>query len=645
MKNKSFILIRNFTALLFAVALPLSVNAQQIGVDEAQHIAAEFFAKGLQHSSKVRHVQMSVSDPVLAYTAKTQDVADFYVFNNGNLSSGFVIVAGNHEQPDILGYSLEGTFDMESAPENFKWWIEQYQQNGITKRKVTKKFWHSVEPLIKTRWGQEEPFNSAIPHLEGYQSFVTGCTATAIAQVMNYYQYPKRGKGSNSYSITYNGDDALKVTFSADFGSTRYDWNNMLDDYSNGYTQAQVDAVATLMYHVGVAENISYSNSSYGSSAAMHHGAVAMREYFDYDLSMQTADREHFTDDEWEELIYQELEKGHPILYSGYSSSNKSGGHGFIVHGYDAEKGMYAINWGWKGHYDGYYSLASSTSLRPKDEVSYNSNVYNYGQTIYLNIKPNEGGQQVPIISTYDKVLMAPVSSSSAIQNYNLNRSTDEDIMLKLQFTPWNSGLCRVSFQYGLMFINRDNGHIIYPEEKNVQNSPEMGVNTKYADSKRLSFSTSLFQYNGVYEAWPAFSVDNGNTWQPMRTSVTSGVPTITVTGGKNMAKTTYTLTYLVDGDVYDRLELEAGTQIPLQAAPFMEGYTFSGWSLIPETMPAHNVTITGVFTFVDAIEDVLADDGEYQIYTLDGKPVETLQKGVNIIKYMNGKVKKVVVK
>lgn len=101
----------------------------------------------------------------------------------------------------------------------------------------------------------------------------------------------------------------------------------------------------------------------------------------------------------------------------------------------------------------------------------------------------------------------------------------------------------------------------------------------------------------------------------------------------------------MVDGETYKTYEVEYGASITPEDEPTKEGYTFSGWSEIPETMPAKDVTVTGSFTFIDAIVDVIADDENYQIYTLDGKPIETLQKGVNIIRYTDGKVTKVLVK
>ena len=117
----------------------------------------------------------------------------------------------------------------------------------------------------------------------------------------------------------------------------------------------------------------------------------------------------------------------------------------------------------------------------------------------------------------------------------------------------------------------------------------------------------------------------------------------VIVTGSFTVNK--YNLTYKVDGETYKTADVEYGADITPETAPTKEGYTFSGWSEIPETMPAKDVTVTGSFTLIDAIEDVIADDGTYQIYTVDGKPVEALQKGVNIIKYQNGTTKKVMVK
>ena len=681
--------------VLFA-SFPLGMKAQTVSVEEAQKIAADFFTKNQPQPSKP-HKAMGKVEPVLAYTAKTQETPDFYVFNQGDSQGGFVMVGGNARQPEILGYSTTGTFDMERVPDNFRWWMEECQRMGAAKRNVPQKYRQSVEPFIATVWGQHEPFNSVIPTLgPQYKTFVTGCTATATAQVMNYYKYPKRGKGSKSYSILYNG--TIEKTFDADFGNTWYDWDNMIEDYTNGCTQAQADAVGTLMYHIGVSVEMKYSSG--GSSANFTDAGIALMEYFGYDKSMEKAVREHFTDEEWEKMIYQELREGRPILYSAFTSSNGSGGHGFILHGYDANTGLYAVNWGWEGYCDGYFTLLGSNPLKPAP----NESAYKYEHSIYFNIKPDEGGEPVPIISTKDKVLMATSASGTAIRNYSLNRSTDTDVNLYVQFTAFNDGLSETSFSYGVMMKNQDNGFTVYPSE--AAGEQELPAGYYYTRHRTVTINTSSLPYNGVYEIWPAFSVDNGITWKPMRTKVADGVPTVTVTGGEEMAKTMFTLTYMIGDEVYETYQLKQGESITPESEPALEGYTFSGWKNEPatmpandvtvtgsftvnsytltymvddevyktytvefgatveeeaapekdgyifsgwsetlDTMPARDVTITGSFTFVDGIAGVSMDGKTDGIYTLDGRKIEKLQKGVNIIRTSDGNVKKIYVK
>ena len=340
-----------------------NVNNHPITIDEAEQIAASFFDHigGKKSNSAKRQAKGLYDKPVLAYKAGTEQDVSFYVFNN--TTEGFVLIGGKSDMPSILGYSYTGAFDYDKAPGNFLWWMKQYESSGTLKKTSSDQTKHSIEPLLTTRWGQNEPFNNAIPSLgPNYKAFPTGCTATAMSQVMKYYEHPQHGIGSNSYSITYNGSNTLN--FYADFANTIYDWNNMLDHYSTDYNQAQANAVSTLMYHVGVAENTRYGSG--GSSASSHDGALAMINNFDYDKSMKKTARLYYTDDEWCQLIYDELLNSRPIIYSAEKSNEGvTIGHSFVIHGYDMENDLYAINWGWSGYCDGFFSLIGQNPLNP----------------------------------------------------------------------------------------------------------------------------------------------------------------------------------------------------------------------------------------------------------------------------------------
>ncbi len=339
-----------------------NVNSHSITIDEAEQIAASFFDNvgGKKSNSAKRQAKGVYGKPVLAYKAGTEQDVSFYVFNN--TTEGFVMIGGKSDMPSILGFSYTGAFDYGKAPDNFLWWMKQYETSGTIKKTSTNTTKHSIAPLLTTKWGQYEPFNNAIPSLgANYKAFPTGCTATAMSQVMKYYGHPQNGIGANSYSITYNGTNTLN--FSADFANTYYDWNNMLDDYSAGYNQTQADAVATLMYHAGVSENMKYSSLS---SADSKKGAIALINNFNYDRALTRGERKYFTDNDWENVIYNELANGRPVLYSGTSvNGDETIGHEFICHGYNADYDLYAINWGWAGLYDGYFALTGKMALNP----------------------------------------------------------------------------------------------------------------------------------------------------------------------------------------------------------------------------------------------------------------------------------------
>lgn len=307
----------------------------------------------------------------------------YYVFNAEN-ECGYVIVSGDDKTDDILGYATSGSFDLGSMPENVKAWLQGYteqialmanyapQQNATTANSAT---WQAVAPLTTTKWNQGEPYNNKCPLHNQYRS-VTGCTATAMAQVMKYHEWPKAatqpvpGYTTGSYSLTLPA-----------LGSTTFRWDEMKDVY---YSGEDGDAVAELMLYCGQSILSDYSNGETGAYPG--DAAIALKKYFNYDRNLEMKYLFFHTISEWEEIIYNELKASRPVFHAGYSMG---GGHAFVCDGYDGN-GMFHFNWGWGGAYDGYYKMAL---LNPGTGGigSGSSDGYSGSQQIIIGIQPPTG--------------------------------------------------------------------------------------------------------------------------------------------------------------------------------------------------------------------------------------------------------------
>ena len=204
--------------------------------------------------------------------------------------------------------------------------------------------------MVTTLWGQQSPYNKLLPNTKKGH-IITGCVATATAQVLNYFKYPLRGVGSRT--LYYPANDTSGDAIVADFGNTTYDWANMKDDYSGTYTEAEANAVATLMLHCGVASNMEYGTANVGSSAFMTDCAEGLRNYFGF-AEAEHVSRADYTTAQWMDIVFTELSNGHPLIYGGVSpgSMGVDAGHAFVIDGYNKD-GLVSVNWGWNGDVNG----------------------------------------------------------------------------------------------------------------------------------------------------------------------------------------------------------------------------------------------------------------------------------------------------
>ncbi|MCF0187174.1 MAG: C10 family peptidase, partial [Bacteroidaceae bacterium] len=315
----------------------------------------------------------------LVYTENDKNAEPaVYVFNaEGN--KGYTVVSADDAAVALLGYADEGSFDFENAPENFKAWIAEYAKQvqyarergyeATTLKAVAPKA--AIAPLITARWNQGEPFKNLCPTVSGKVA-PTGCVATAMAQVMNYHKYPAQGKGQTQEAWNQQ----------MDFSTVTFDWENMLDVYTSSATETQTTAVATLMKACGYSVNMKYGSSS--SGATSYYVMSALVDFFSYDKGAYYYQRDYYLQDEWDELIYDQLVKFGPVYYKGTNTSGT--GHAFVCDGY--RDGLYHFNWGWGGTSNGYFVLSA---LDPEVQgIGGSSEGYNYTQAIIGDVSPNQ---------------------------------------------------------------------------------------------------------------------------------------------------------------------------------------------------------------------------------------------------------------
>jgi len=280
----------------------------------------------------------------------------------GTEESGYAVIATDDLMPAVMGVS-EGRYS-QGANENFEWWlaatneaVEHLVANNMPLQVTTPdpdKFPTQVPSMVTSRWDQDKPYNNLCPAFNSSTNCLTGCVATAMAQVLNYHKKPEHGQGART--IYYpQGAVSTGQPVTANFYEDYYDWENMLDYYvGDNYSQEEANAVALLMRDCGVAANMEYGGPNEGSGTYSEDAADGLREYFGF-ADAQCLKRDYYPESKWMEIIYEELSENGPLYYAGASWS--SGGHAFVFDGYDAE-GKVSVNWGWSGQDDGYFFIS-----------------------------------------------------------------------------------------------------------------------------------------------------------------------------------------------------------------------------------------------------------------------------------------------
>jgi hypothetical protein len=406
-KTKS---MKKFYSFLFIILSGSFLFAKDVDVTYAMQVATNFY---LQNSHETNAVSLS-----LVYTCRTAEGVGtpidgkpvYYVFDVAG-NHGFVIVSGDDLVEPVLGYNTSGSYPVGHLNPSITKWMENYKKQIIYVKEFVhettdvitgkwQKYYNnipvidngsrgaqSVNPLCQTQWNQAPNENGMCPFDNAHgERAVTGCVATAMSQIMKFWNYPTQGVGYHSYNDDNYGTQA------ANFGNTTYNWSGM----PNTLSGSDLD-VATLMYHCGVSVDMHYGVGATGGSSAYVVASqspvqacaeYSYKTYFGYDpATLQGIVRDNYSDASWTSVLKGELDAGRPIQYAGFG---QGGGHTWVCDGYD-QNDFFHQNWGWGGNSDGFFSLSN---LDPAAlGAGGGTGGFNSGQQAVIGIKPlNNGG-------------------------------------------------------------------------------------------------------------------------------------------------------------------------------------------------------------------------------------------------------------
>ena len=507
--------MKRLLLLLISVFALVSASwADQITREQALAKAQQFLSqKGLSRSLKVAETQMSRA------RARGKSTPDYYYVFNAGQNQGFVIISGDDATEEVLGYSSSGAFDLNNIPPAMEALLNYYSeqismiQQGKAQAAPRRVAHSAVSPFMTVKWNQREPYN--LKTMTGYYSntggtfqCVTGCVATAMAQVVYHQHFVDKIQseipGYQNQTIYKAGTGYMNAIPAG----TVLDWANMLDTYTGDETDVKKEAVANLMMYCGVAVQMHYTKDV--SSASNSNIPDALKKYFGYSKGTRFIKRTNYSDDDWDNLIYNEIASGRPVIYGGQTKSNS--GHSFIVHGYDGA-GKYAINWGWGGYQDNYFTL---DNLTPSDQGTGGGKIgegYNFDQEAVINLAKEDGTFSEQVRFTTESLAL----SSKSVFN---KEGSQFHISFKAKFVSRLANTYDISYNFAIYkdgtfmeYLNPNGPYQTFSSFSNSSYFPsdgEMSMYLPYYDGTKLY---NAFSTPGTYKIVPVSREASSSEW------------------------------------------------------------------------------------------------------------------------------------
>ena len=548
--------LRTVLPLVFML-FALTANAKHIGENEARRRAQAF----MQQRGMAQNASMSIAAKGHRKQAKANSECNYYVFNMGQ-DEGFVIVSGNDQTTEILGYADQGTINPDNMPAALAYWLEGYEEqmawidehqvaiqeadNAALMARAPQKAAATrtaIAPIINTRWDQKKPYNDNCPTINEEHT-VTGCVATAMAQVMYYHQYPATTMTAIPGYTTSNGLCTIE-----ELPTTTFDWTNMANTYTSSSTGAAAQAVAKLMQYCGAALQMNYNLSSANGSST-YNACIpdALKKYFGYSTTVSYAKRQHYTYTEWIATIYNELAQNRPVVLGGQSIG---GGHSFVCDGYQGDD-FFHINWGWGGKSDGYFRLSLLNPYEQGIGGSSTLDGFSYSQDAIIGIQPGDGSQSATALSLEKMQINGGATQKTLIVNRQNSGDSFEGISLYV-------GLCSYLFgtnnyDYAIVLTDEEGNTLSTLHEVSNQSMPfnsdlnltpenlktpeALADGTYYIKVLNRPYGTSTWMPCYGSEQLQLQAIVSGNTLTITAPVVLSCLPTaVSITASGNMTK------------------------------------------------------------------------------------------------------------
>lgn len=501
---------------LFTLLLVMAVAAfaGPVTPEKAHEIAVSFWKKNakLRKDVKLQLAPASSISKAPSYNRTETTDAQYYIFSSSD-NNGFVIVSGDDQLTPVIGYSDNcNAGEMPAALKDMLAVYAMYVDDvraGIVEPVMSsaKESYPRVEPLLETSWNQSAPYNNYCP-MDGSQKTPTGCTATAISQVMKFHEWPEKPTKAITWTNNFTGkNETIDIT------QHTYDWGNMLPHYRDGYNNVQADAVAQLMVDVGKAIQSSYGAG--GTGATSSNAARALVNVFDYSPALFVAERNEYTHEEYMGLIVESLQNREPLPYFGYGQ-NYAAGHAFVCDGIDTN-GYLHIDWGWDGQYNGWFDVGS---MSPGGTgIGGGQDRYNTGQAIMFGVHPRTAEDEEDFGEPTLYVFEANDGNGNDVEEIYIpyNARGTAEFSIKANMLNWSAR--SASFYHGLR-ISKEDG-----TEVRLSIDYSAPVNLAYEKAYAIMYTLSVNTtnpLNGNYLAKGTYNVEvylksGSNEPKPMR--------------------------------------------------------------------------------------------------------------------------------